>query len=129
MIRSARTVPGLTDAKGLLFLLTALLILSSCRASSRAKEHLELGNRYVERNQIAEAEGEYQQAIRIDADFADAYYRLGLLELQQEHPTAATKSLFRAVELDPKNSSARVHLGSLLVSATRYAEAREQADA
>ena len=88
MIRSARAVPGLTDAKGLLFLLTALLILSSCRASSRAKEHLELGNRYVERNQIAEAEGEYQQAIRIDADFADAYYRLGLLELQQEHPTA-----------------------------------------
>jgi Tfp pilus assembly protein PilF len=48
--------------------------------------------------------------------------------LQQDHPTAATKSLSRA-HLDPKNLDARLRLGSLMLSATQYGEARQQAEA
>jgi len=106
-----------------------LLVLPACRSSARARSHVEKGNSYVEKKQFSEARGEFQQAIEIDPGLADAHYRLGLLEMQQEHPTAATKSLTRAVELDPKNLGARLRLGNLLVSATQYGAAREQAEA
>src|SRR4029077_15804945 len=47
----------------------------------------------------------------------------------QQHSAAATKALSRAVDLNPKNLDARLRLGTLLVSATQYVEAREQAEA
>jgi tetratricopeptide (TPR) repeat protein len=75
------------------------------------------------------AESEYRQAIQISPDFSDAYYRLGLLQTELDHPTAASQSLARAVELDPKNADARLRLGELQVSSTQYAEARQQAEA
>src|SRR6266481_8247993 len=111
----------------LLLLLLAVLI--ACRSTARAKQHVAQGNRYLEQKKLAEAENEYQQATQIDPDFAEAHYRLGLLQIEQEHPTAAIKSLSRAVDLDRKNTRARLQLGSLLVLATQYAEARQQADA
>src|SRR5260370_36228730 len=49
--------------------------------------------------------------------------------MQEECPTAASQSLARAVDLDPKNLDARLHLGDLQVSSTQYAEARQQAEA
>jgi tetratricopeptide (TPR) repeat protein len=90
---------------------------------------VEKGNRDFELKQLADAKNEYQQAIQIDPDLAEAHYRMGLLEVRQEHPTAATSSFQRAIELDSKNLDARLQLGSLLVSATQYNEARQQADA
>ena len=111
-------------------LLVALLVTSpACRNSARAKEHVETGNRYFELKQFAQAESEYRRAIEIDPNLAESHYRLGLLQLQQDHPTAATKSLSRAVDLDPKNLDARLRLGNLMVSATQYGEARQQAAA
>lgn len=113
-----------------LFLLLGMLaVLLACRSIARAKEHVAQGNRYLEQKKLAEAENEYQQATQIDPDFAEAHYRLGLLQIEEEHPTAAIKSLSRAVDLDRKNTRARLQLGSLLVLATQYAEARQQADA
>jgi tetratricopeptide (TPR) repeat protein len=112
-------------------LLAAALLatLPACRGSARAREHVEKGNRYLEQKQFANAGPEYQLAIQSDPDLADAHYRMGLLELQQEHPTAATKSLARAVDLDGKNLDARLRLGNLLVASTQYQAARQQAEA
>ena len=111
----------------LLYLLSAIAVLPACRNTARAKEHVAQGNRYFEQKRSAEAENEYQQAIQINPDFAEAHYRLGLLQIEEEHPSAAIKSLSRAVDLDRKNRDARLQLGNLLVSATQYAEARQQA--
>jgi tetratricopeptide (TPR) repeat protein len=74
---------------------------------------VEKGNRDFELKQLADAKNEYQQAIQIDPDLAEAHYRMGLLEVRQEHPTAATSSFQRAIELDSKNLDARLQLGSL----------------
>jgi tetratricopeptide (TPR) repeat protein len=113
-----------------LFLLAALLAaLPACRSSARAKQHVEKGNQYLAQKQFSSAENEYRQAIRINPDSSESYYRLGLLQIQQEHPTAASQSLARAVDLDPRNLEARLHLGDLLVSSIQYAEAHQQADA
>jgi len=112
----------------LLLLVTVLGFLPSCRSTARAKAHVEAGNQYFAQKQFSPAENEYRQALQINPNFADAYYRLGLLQIQQEHPTAAKQSFSRAVELDPKNLDARLHLGDLLISSTQYADARRQAE-
>lgn len=113
-----------------LFSLAAVLAVHpACRSTARARAHVEKGNEYLAQKQFSTAENEYQQAIKINPDFADAYYRLGLLQIQQEHPTAASQSLARAVHLDPRNPDARLRLADLLVSSTEYAEARQQAEA
>lgn len=112
----------------LVFVLGTLALLPGCYHSARAKEYVEKGNDYAAKNQLAEAESEYQQAITIDPKLGDAYYRLGLVELQQDRPTAAAKSFSQAVELDPKNLEARLRMGNLLVSAAQYEEGRRQAE-
>jgi tetratricopeptide (TPR) repeat protein len=112
-----------------MLLLAALAILPACRSSARAREHVEKGNQYFSQKQFSPAENEYRQAIQVSPDFADAYYRLGLLQIQEQYPTAASQSLARAVDLDPKNLDARIHLGDLQISSTQYSEARSQAEA
>jgi len=112
---------------GLLFLTVFLAALPACRSSARAREHVEKGNQAFTQKQFSDADKEYREAIRIDPDFAGAYYRLGLLQIEQQHPTAATQSLSKAVDLDPKNLDARLQLGELLVSSTQYSEAQKQA--
>jgi tetratricopeptide (TPR) repeat protein len=129
MIRS-RWISSLGNARLVLFPMAAMLaVLPACRNTARAKEHVEKGNQYFAQKQFSSADNEYRQAIQINPDFADAYYRLGLLQSQQEHPTAAGQCLAHAVDLDPKNVDARLHLGDLQVSSTQYAEARQQAEA
>jgi len=129
MIRSRWSVSHLGNHAGFVLLLAALLaVLPACRSSTRARAQVEKGNQYFAQKQFAAAENEYRQAIQINPDFADSYYRLGLLQIQQEHPTAASQSLAHAVELDPSNLDARLHLGGLQVASTQYAEARQQAE-
>ncbi len=129
MIRSRPSVSSLGYHAGIVILLAALLaILPACRSSARAQAQVEKGNQYFAQKQFAAAEDQYRQAIQINPDFADAYYRLGLLQIQQEHPTAASQSLAHAVDLAPKNLDARLHLGDLQVASTQYAEARQQAE-
>ena len=113
----------------LLLVVSLLTVLSACKNSARAREHVEAGSRLVEQKQFTQAENEYKQAIQIDSTLADAHYRLGFLEQQEEHPTAATQEFSRAVQLDGKNLDARLHLGTLQVSATQYADAHDQAEA
>ena len=120
---------SLSNYIGVLLLAAVLGLLPACRSSARAREHVEKGNQYFAQNQFTPAENEYRQAIQLNPDFADAYYRLGILQIQQEYPTAARQSLARAVELAPKNLDARLHLGDLLISSTQYVEARQQAEA
>jgi len=132
MIRSSWKVFPLRNAADVPFLILLLIVvatLPACHSSARAKEHVEEGNQALAQNRTNDAAHEYQQAIQIDPDLADAHYRLGLLEVRQEHATAATKSFSRAVELDPKNLDARLHLGMLMVSATQYGDAQQQASA
>ena len=111
------------------FLAATLALLPACRSSARAREHVDKGNQYFTQKQFSSAESEYRQAIQINPDFAEAYYRLGLLQAQQEYPAAASQSLSRAVDLDPKNLDARLRLGDLQTASTQYTEARQQAEA
>jgi tetratricopeptide (TPR) repeat protein len=130
MIRPSWRISSLGIRAGSVLLLAALLAaLPACRSSARARAHVEKGNQYFAQKQLTAAENEYRQAIQVNPDFAEAYYRMGLLQIQQEHPTAASQSLAHSVDLDPKNLDARLHLGDLQVASTQYAEAHQQAEA
>ena len=131
MIRFRWSFSSLGNSASLLLLLLAAMlgVQPACRSSARAREHVEKGNQYFAQKQFSSAENEYRQAIQINPDFADGYYRLGLLQIQQDHPTAARQSFARAVDTDPKSVDARLHLDDLQVSSTQYAEARQQAEA
>lgn len=112
-----------------LLLGSTLALFPACRNTSRAKQHVTQGNEYFSRKQFAAAESEYRQAIEIDHDSADAYYRLGLLQSRHEHPTAASESFSRSIDLDPRNNDARLRLAELQIASTQYAEAKRQAEA
>jgi len=129
MIRFRSPVSSFGKDVALLLVAALLANLPACRSSARAREHLEKGNQHFAQKQLFSAEDEYRQAIQINPDFAEAYYRLGILQIQLEHPTAASQSLIRAVDLDPKSLDARLQLGELQLSSTQYVEAREQAEA
>jgi tetratricopeptide (TPR) repeat protein len=129
MIRSRSPVSSFGNCIAMLLLAALLANLPACRSSTRAQEHLTKGNLYFDQKQFSSAEDEYRQAVQIKPDFAEAFYRLGIVQTLQEHPTVARQSFARAVELDPKNPDARLHLGELQLSSTQYLEARQQADA
>jgi tetratricopeptide (TPR) repeat protein len=130
MIRSRWSVFSLRHNAGIVLVLAVMLaVLPACRSTARARERVEKGNQDFTQKQFTAAENEYRQAIQIKPDFADAYYRLGLLQIQEEYPTSARQSFAHAVELEPKNLNARLHLGDLLVASTEYSEARQQAEA
>src|ERR1700722_14390962 len=101
----------------LLLVVSLLTVVPACKNSVRAREHVEAGSRLVGQKQVTQAENEYKQADQIDSTLADAHYRLGILEQQEEHPTAATQEFSRTVQLDGKNLDARLHLGTLPGSA------------
>src|ERR1700691_6263091 len=105
---SSRWIVWLGKTSAVAALTVGLAMVVACRSTARAKAHVEQGDRHSAQKQFALAEREYRQAIEISPDFADAYYRLGLLQIQLEHPTAARQSLSRALELDPKNPGARL---------------------
>ena len=128
-MNSSRWIVWLGKTSVVAALTVGLGLVVACRSSARAKAHVEQGEQYSAQRQFALAEHEYREAIEISPDFADAYYRLGLLQTQQEHPTAARQSFSRAVELDPNNLDARLQLGKLLVASAQYGEAQQQAEA
>jgi tetratricopeptide (TPR) repeat protein len=128
-MNSSRSMVWLAKASAVAALTVALGLVVACRSTARAKAHVEQGDQYSTQKQFALAEKEYRQAIEISPDFGDAYYRLGLLQIQQEHPTAARQSFSRVVDIDPKNMDAHLQLGELLVASAEYADAQQQAEA
>lgn len=51
-----------------------------------------------------------------DPKFAEAQYRLGLVEIERGNAQAAFAALNRATELDPQNREAKARLGDLCIS-------------
>src|SRR2546425_12295897 len=79
--------------------------------------YLQNGNKYFDKGKYKEASIMYRTAMKKDAKFGEAYYRLALAELKLQQPVAAIGSLRRAVELlepgRPERTDARVKLADL----------------
>ncbi|HEX5230570.1 MAG TPA: tetratricopeptide repeat protein [Bryobacteraceae bacterium] len=88
---------------------------AACRRSGQ--DALERGNQLFDKGKFSEAELEYKSSIQKEPRLAEAYYRLGLTELELDQGTAAMTDFQRAVNLAPGNEVYRVQLAnfSLLV--------------
>lgn len=71
----------------------------------------------------AEAAAEYQEAIRLDAKYEDAYRNLGFLLWTERRLDQAREVLVHAVTLSPDDSFAHYYLGRVHLDAQQYADA------
>jgi tetratricopeptide (TPR) repeat protein len=76
-----------------------------------------------------EAEAEYQEAIRLNPTFEDAYRNLGFLKWTEKQFEAARAALERAVELSPADSFTHYYLGRVELDVQHYAAALKDLEA
>jgi tetratricopeptide (TPR) repeat protein len=95
-----------------------LLPLAACSRDPEVLKHkyLEGGNKYFDQGHFREARIMYISALRKDAKYAEAYYRLAKTELRLKNIDATVAPLRRAVELlpeGPDREDARVLLADV----------------
>lgn len=88
----------------------------------RARIHTELGSGYYAQGLLAVALDEYNDAIRIDPDYAVPYAGLGLVHATLNQDEEAQKNFKRALQLDPQSSETHNNYGTFLCSRGRIDE-------
>jgi len=94
------------------------LLLNSCLSDpeSRKKKFLANGNKYYEKGKLREASIMFRNALKEDARFGEAYYRLALTSVKLGQYGDALSSFQRAVELQPDNLDAFRQLTDLYIA-------------
>jgi protein involved in polysaccharide export with SLBB domain len=82
----------------------------SPEARAEAKRLYKEGVKYGTAGLFSQAAQTFEQAIRLDPQFADAYFALGHAYFDMKNWAQAAESLARAVELNPKDAEARDRL-------------------
>lgn len=93
----------------------ALLVFTAgCKRSPEA--YLKAGNQFFAQKKFDDAALNYRKAIQANGNYGEAYYRLGLTEMELGDVKIAYAALSRAVELMPDHLEAKSKLADLLVS-------------
>ncbi|MCP5118088.1 MAG: tetratricopeptide repeat protein, partial [bacterium] len=95
-------------SRTLLPIMAALLAWTGCSRDPEAlkQRYLELGNKYHDRGQYKESSILYRKALQQDGLFAEAYYRLGLAEIELGRYPTAGAAFLRAFQLNTTNVDA-----------------------
>src|SRR3989339_240170 len=88
--------------------------------------HNSSGNLLFNLKRYEEAEREYREAIRTNANYAEAYYNLGLLLKKTKRYEEAEKEYRRAIRINTNHVKAHNNLGVLLYNTKRYEEAEKE---
>lgn len=112
-------------------LFVTLALLSGCHRDPnvRKQKYLESGNRYSAQGKDREAAIQYQNALKIDKNFADAHYALAQTYLHMGALSGAFAELQRTVNLQPANVKARIDLGNMNLAGSKVDDAQTQANA
>jgi tetratricopeptide (TPR) repeat protein len=97
------------------FLALALAAGAGCKRSPQS--YVEAGNRFFKEGKFEDAALNYRKAIQANANYGEAFYRLGLVEMERRDIKSAYAALSRAVELMPDHQEAKAKLADLLVTA------------
>jgi type IV pilus assembly protein PilF len=110
--------------------LALALVLSGCKHIPTEKEqqsadiHYNLGVQAQQSGNIQEALSEFQHAVEIDPDNADAQFALGLLlHLSYNRPAEAIQHYEKALEVRPTFSEARANLATVYLDQKQYDQA------
>jgi len=101
----------------LLCVLASLVLVAACTTDPEARKQrlLETGNKYFDDGMYREASLVYRRALQQDMRFGEAYYKLGLSELELGRIAPAIAALTRATELLPENEDAYSRLADLYI--------------
>lgn len=96
-----------------------VLVLAGCNRDPKvqAQQYVDKGKNMFEKGKFKEASIMYRQALKKDARYGEAYYRLGLTEIKLERWAEAVRALQRAVELLPDNEDAKIKLADIYLLA------------
>src|SRR5581483_6351281 len=103
-----------------------LLLLAAVACSRDPKTLVASGNKYFDRQKYKEASIMYRRAIQRDRKSAEAWYRLGLVDLKLGQAQEAAGALQRAVQLDPSNADAAGKLADIYFAASMLDAAHRQ---
>jgi tetratricopeptide (TPR) repeat protein len=92
----------------------SLGMLASCSRS--AQYYVESGNKKFTERKFDDAALDYKKAIQKQPNLGEAYYRLGLLELERNNGVPAYEALQRAAELMPANTEVKAKFADVLVT-------------
>ncbi len=90
-----------------------------------ADYHFELGNLYLERNNLSGARMELEQTTMIDPLHLPAHYNLGLVYRETGWMGEARQEFRRVLELDPQNVKAQLQIGYTYQAENFTDEARD----
>ncbi len=102
--------------------LLLVLVLAACSRDPkvRAQRYVENGNKFFNKGKYADASIMYRRALKEDARFGEAWYRLALTDTKLYHYGDAFKAFLNTVELQPTNVDAKSRLAELyIVSASQ----------
>ena len=85
-----------------------------------------LGTDYLNRNKLADAEREFQTALRMNSIYTEAYNGLGLVEYKRGRLQSAEKKFKKALALNSEFVEARLNLGLVLFDLGRWSQAETQ---
>lgn len=110
----------------ILIAVSLLVLVVSCGKDPKAL--VANGNKYFARQKYKEASIMYRRAIQKDRKNADAWYRLGLVDLKTGQFSDAAGAFTRAAQLDPSNVDAASKLADLYFAASIFDTAHRQQD-
>lgn len=103
-----------------------LLAMTGCSRDPRAL--VRNGNKYFERHKYKEASIMYRRALQKDRKDAEAWYKLGQVDLLTGAYGEAAGALQRAVQLDPSNTDAASKLADMYFAASVFDASNRQGD-
>src|ERR1700687_530420 len=113
---------------GAVGVLASLLTGCSRDPNVHKQKYLESGQRYFDKGQYREAEIQFQNAIQVDARFAEAHYKLAQAALKLQQWPTAYQELSTTIQLTPDRYEAHLDLPNLLVLGNNLNEAKGQLD-
>jgi tetratricopeptide (TPR) repeat protein len=85
--------------------------------------HNNLGTVFLQEGKVSDAEGEFQQALRIEPDYTAAHYNLGLALSQMGKTDKAIRQYEEALRIDPDDVEAHNNLGNALLQMGKLEQA------
>jgi len=110
-----------------IFLVLVVIVACSSKEEKRMK-FFNKGEALYEAGDYIKARLEFSNALQIDPKFADAYYRLGMIEMKQGDLRQAYAYTSKSVELAPENLEWQVELGKILLTGKLFDKALEKAE-
>ncbi len=92
-------------------------------AELQAEEYFRQGGQFYEEGRVEEALAAWNNTIRLNPNFGEAYNNRGVVRQSQGNTEQALEDFNRALELDPNNEIAYINRGETFFALGRYEEA------